>query len=742
MRQAAIAAVVLSFLLPFLAFAQDPAPEPSDQDLKDLLDLVNNVIVSASRWEQVLSKAPAKIVVVTAADIRNRGYRGIDEVFHDLAGVDITKGRGVEWTTIYMRGMRTDNTDRFLLIWDGIIQNDIWKNNVWVSRQYPLSNIDRIEVMYGPSSLLYGANAFAGIINVILKKPAEMDGMSVTATAGSFNTGLAELNYGRQIGDWRFMANGRWFASDEMDMNDEFWIDSAGRTRFHNWQLARDGARDASGNYVAGLKVIGGVPHQSFNGRDVPFDGRAFSETRDWFVQGGVGYKNLELRAFYWYRDEIEDAWYIPLRRMHGPWTPTGSAIYLTHDAQLAHNLFLKSYVRTAHSGLDDEYSYDGGFSRFSVATGNDLNNPNNLKTTNLGVMTWYGLHNRDSRVGQQLNVGRTNFDVVLGWEYTAIKSYEDYNTRILLNKPFTYSPQHKERNRAAFVNAQYNPNARFSVAGGIRYDYNWLSGEDGGFGDLFTGRLAGIYTPNDKHTVKLIYGQAFQAPSPWQKFATIIGERELQNPSLQPEKLSSVELVYEFAPTLEWRNSISIYSNRVSDKIDLVEGLPNPGGTTATTSQHQNTGGLKIFGQELESRYYFDAKNSIYANATVSRTERDNGDRQGDLAPFKANLGADLLFKNKYGFNIRGHYMAARDTINKNSPNIFVARRVDAYFTADAAFTWKGLAKGLELTAAVNNLFDEQYYDPGVRTADGRGFNGMIIQEGRRGYLGANYRF
>lgn len=742
MRLSAVAAAFLSFLS-ILASAQEaPSPEPTDQDVEELMALINEVIVSASRWEQILSKAPAKIVVITADEIRNRGYRGIDELFHDIAGVDVTKGRGVEWTTIYMRGMRTENTDRFLLIWDGVIQNDTWKYNVWVSRQYPLTNIDHIEIMYGPSSLLYGANAFAGIINVILKKPSEVNGMAVNVMAGSYNTRLAELNFGKQYGDWRFMANGRWFLSDEMDMSGKYWIDNAGRRRYHDFQLARDGRRDPShpSGYDARLKVLGGVPHQTFDGKDVPFDGRPYGDTKDWFMQGGIGYKAFELRAFYWYRQEIEDNWYVPLRRMHGPWTPTGSAVYLTHEAQLPRNMFLTSSVRTSHAGLYDDYSYDGAFIR--TIDDNTKGPPDNLVVSGLNdsPVEWYSLSNREWRAGQQLNLTGSRYDLklVLGWEYTATKNYEDYNRRALSSQPFNYTPQHKERNRAAFVNAQLNPHRLFSVAGGLRYDYNYLSGEDGGFGNLITGRAAGIFTPSDKHTVKLIYGQAFQAPSPWHKFARVPRDRELQNPNLKPEKLSSVELVYDFNPSLQWRNSLAVYSTRISD---LIAGVNVPFGST-TTQQHQNSGGLKIFGQEFESRYYFDARNSIYANATFSRTEKDNGDRQGDLAPFKANLGADLVLRGRYGLNLRGHYVSGRDTITKVDPKTHGASRVDGYFAADAAFTWMEVAKNLDFRAVVNNLFDTQYYDPGVRTADGRGFNGMIIQEGRRGYLGVSYRF
>lgn len=734
---------VVSFL--FLALvgatplvAQETKPPTEEESFDELVNLLNTPVISASKSEQTTATAPAKIVVITSDDIRLRGYMGIDEIFNDIAGVDVAKGRGVEWETLFMRGIRTENTDRFLLIWDGVIQNDTWKYNVWISRQYPLMNIDRIEVMYGPSSLLYGANAFSGIINVILKKPKDVNGFHVLANGGSYNTGLTEVNYGKERGDWRFMANARYFRSDEMDMSHVTWKDNAGRTRYQDWVLSRDGARDANGNYVTGLKVVDGIPHQRFDGKDIPFDGSPYGETRDWMLQGGVGYKGMELRAYYWYRREIEDAWYIPLRRMHGPWTPTGMAIYFTHDTTFGNGLAMKTFVKRISSGLDVDWSYDGAFTRI---IDNNLNNPNNLKSSSLGTMTWYGLYSQEYRAGQQLNYNKiANLDLVGGWEYTKSKNYEDYNTRILTSAPWTYTHQHDERNEAVFANGQWSaPSKVFSVAGGLRFDHNYVHGEKGGFGNLWTKRMAGIWSPADQHRLKLIYGEAFQAPSPWHKFATIAGERDLQNPTLKPEKLKSTELIYEFIPTQKWRNSLSVYKIKVTDII-ATKAVPFGSGTTL---QNNNVGSLEIRGEELETRYFLDARRSIFANATWSKTEfADTGARQGDLAPFKANAGAEFLLKNRFGVDLRTHFVSARDTINKNSPNIYTAKHVDAAFTADAAFTWLNLVNRLDVKAQLYNIFNEKYYIPGLRSGDGRTYNAMIQQEGFRGYVGVTYRF
>lgn len=741
------------FTLLLLASAAVHAQQ-KDGDEAELLALLNTPVVSASKSEQSIGAAPAKIVAITAEDIRRRGYQDLEEIFHDLAGMDFAFGRGVEWSTIFMRGMRTDNTDHFLMIWDGVIQNDTWKYNLWLSRQYPILNIERIEVMYGPSSLLYGANAFGGIVNVILKKPKDA-GTQVQVGGGAFKTRWAEVNLGREMGDWRFSFNGRSFRSDEMDTNGESWVDNAGRRRYYNFVLARDGRRDPlqPSGYVTGLKVdTNGVPHWRVNGVDVPFDGRAYGKTNDWFLQAGVGWKGWELRTYFWSRHEMEDSWYVPIRRMHGPWTPVGSAVYLTHDKPLSERLSMKSYMRMVTSGLDPDASYDAGFSR-------SINNPasaTDLQITSLGTVDYYKLFNREWRAGQQFNYGIPGVNAVFGWEWVSAINYEDYNIRRLKTEAWKYTPQHDERNLAAFANVQADLSPKLSLAAGFRYDYNSVAGEKGGFGHLYTGRMAAVISPTDKHRFKVIYGQAFQAPSPWQKFATVVADR-VANPFLKPERMASTELIWEYAPIQRWRNSVSVYYNQITDQIALGK---DP---VTSLNQQQNKGGLRIFGQEYESRYFMDAKNAVYATLTFNSSKvPETGATQGGLAEMKATLGADLFFAGQWALNVRGHFMSDRDVplspadvaaeLTSRPANFVVidgktviasaAQKADAYFTVDTVVTWTSPVKGLDVRAGIYNVFNESYYDPGTRIPDGRGNNSLIIQQPRRAFLSMTYRF
>ena len=323
----------------------------SSDSISSFFNLIDTVTISASKNNQSLRKAPAKIIVIDHQQILKRGYSDLEEILHDLPGFDFNKGMGVNWSTIFMRGIRSDNSDKFLLIWDDIVQNDIWKQTTWPSRQYPISNIDRIEVMYGPSSLLYGSNAFSGIINVILKKESDIDGFQVLQSLGSFNTKLSEINFGKEIQDWRFSFNGRIFTSDNMSFDNKYWTDNIGRKRYYTIP------QDSYGQHFADTQALlkqnaNGQYTVTKNGQEIVMDGLLHNTTNDWFYKFGVGYKNFDFTLLKWNRQESEDPWYVMQNRIDGNWTPTGSAMKLDYKKKFS-KFEAKSSFTYRVSGLD-----------------------------------------------------------------------------------------------------------------------------------------------------------------------------------------------------------------------------------------------------------------------------------------------------------------------------------------------------------------------------------------------------
>jgi outer membrane receptor for ferrienterochelin and colicins len=166
------------------------AQESSTPDALSLEELLNSKVYSASKYEQREAEAPSSISVISGDEIRRNGYRTLNEALRSVTGF-YTKNHG-SYSTLGVRGFAPpgDTNSRILLLVNGHAIN----NNIDGSA--PLENdflidmdlIDRIEIVRGPSSSLYGANAFFGVVNVIIRTGNNNRGTVISGEAGSLGT--------------------------------------------------------------------------------------------------------------------------------------------------------------------------------------------------------------------------------------------------------------------------------------------------------------------------------------------------------------------------------------------------------------------------------------------------------------------------------------------------------------------------------------------------------------------------
>jgi len=724
-----VQALLLSAGASLAGQAAPPGDPPLDPGIQDLLSVLNTPVISASKQAQDSRSAPAKVVVVSAQDIRARGYMDLEEILHDYAGFDFEKGMGVHWSQIYMRGLRSTNSDRFLFIWDGIIQNDIGAQVTWFERQFPLSAIDRIEIMYGPSSLLYGANAFSGIINVILRKERSLDGFRFQASQGAFNTRSLELTAGMEVGEWAFFATGKLLRSDEWDWGNETWTDAGGRTRSYglgpaNYDLAALAARGNVGP-DGRLRVL-------MDGRYQPWNDRQGSPTRDHFVELGASYGAWKLRAMHWYREESEDKWSTPQAVMNSLWVPMAHALHLSRESSLPGGWESRSYAIMRTTGLDDRTRESEPSAVFVPG------DPHEFQIQDLGTYGYYKLSNREYRLGQQFSHQREGLSAVLGAEFVDTLVRESYAYRHLSTEPWPLTPQHDLRNLGLFAQTQAEVPGGFELAAGLRYDYNWEAGGPGGFHHLLSSRLAAIFPLSRDQTFKVIYGQAFQEPPALKRFTTT-PNRPLASPNLKPERLDALEFNWSWHSGRRWRSSLALYFNQIENLIQQVPATYQG----RSINKFENTGKLRILGSELEIRRFWGIHDSAYLNlSSASAKDPETGRGTGGIAPLQAHAGLDLRWRERLGLSLRVHAVAARRTQNEASGSPYVVQGVPPYLTVDLTATWYGIRKDLDLRLNVYNLTDTRYFDPAPRSGDGLYYNGAILQQPRRAFLGLSWRF
>jgi len=187
--------------------------------------MAEQVTSSVSKKAEKIELAPATIEIITEEEIIMRGYRSLEELFHDISGFNITSTKGEQYTLLYQRGYRSDLGDRTLVLINGVEDNGLFTNEAHITRQYPLSNIQRVEVIYGPATTMYGANAFQGVINIVTKNANQMVAkgnniaLNIHSGIGSWNTQMYDGTLAGRFRKASFSITGRMFTSDEMDLS-------------------------------------------------------------------------------------------------------------------------------------------------------------------------------------------------------------------------------------------------------------------------------------------------------------------------------------------------------------------------------------------------------------------------------------------------------------------------------------------------------------------------------------------
>lgn len=184
-----------------LSASGHPAAAADKTDLTDfsLEELVQLEVVSASKFSQRASDAPASITVLTAQEFRDYGWRTVADALRSVRSMYITYDRGYSYLGVRGFGRPLDYNSRLLVLVDGYRLNDNVYDQGYIGTELNLDVdlIDRIEIIRGPSSSVYGSNAFFGVANIITKSAAQMKGLEVAASAGSFDSFTGRLSFAR-----------------------------------------------------------------------------------------------------------------------------------------------------------------------------------------------------------------------------------------------------------------------------------------------------------------------------------------------------------------------------------------------------------------------------------------------------------------------------------------------------------------------------------------------------------------
>ncbi len=747
------------------------------------------VVTSVSKSTESLLEAPASVIVITGDEIRRRGYLDIEAVLHDLPGFDFSKRAGASYSNIYQRGYRSLETSRTLLLVDGVEDNDLASSTAWISRQFALSNIDRIEVVYGPASTMYGANAFAGVVNIITKDPKALVaeghrlGVDARAMGGHWHTGSVDATVAGQSasGSVSWSLTARRYKGDDFDQLQDYpeWdydpayydtIDYRSRASLNvgDAQAAQslvdkyspavverffDVQRDAEGR-VVGLKlnaqgaeaarqldksafsqVVGGNPV----GFGEPVD--------DWQIYAKLQLSNFVIGVQYWRTEESSNLPLVDSFAASGKngflWTPQHTFLYVKYSRRLMEDkLTLTSFTRYKRHDLDGSASanvYLANYQLGSLGAADLLSGK---------APSWNATYNYRSndQLRTELNAYyeySEKLNAVAGVELR-LSSVGAKNLSSSDDRPsetgtipgaIAGDNQLASRDLGAYLQASYRPWQPLKLVLGGRLDNDHIR-DTGGYGTVVNPRVAVVYSRHG-FVFKGIYAKAFQDAPNFQKFETIPGVRELANPTLAPERVRNYELSASWRPRRDFDLQLAGYSAGYEGIVAEVSGVPCPAtlGCT-TTNQFQNSGRLEIQGLQGEAHWKPGAFR-LSGNYTYARPrDPDQNLRVGDIASHRVNLLGSWTLAGRLDLDLRFNWVIGRKTGKGTTVDRNPYPEIPNYAAVGLAATYRRLLPGLDLQLSVENLFDSLYYDPSLRNPSGFPIAARIPQPGRAVYL------
>lgn len=198
--------VSASFLLLYTTACFIPCGGIAQEDVQDIEDisldsLLNMQISTAAKYEQRVSEAPASVTIITSEDIERYGYRTLDEVLMSLRGFYVSNDRNYSYVGVRGFGRPTDYNNRILLLVNGhSINEDFYGSaSIGTDLDMDLSIVERIEIVRGPGSALYGTGAMFAVINIITKSGNMIDGFRLSAETGSYGELYGSTAFGKEL---------------------------------------------------------------------------------------------------------------------------------------------------------------------------------------------------------------------------------------------------------------------------------------------------------------------------------------------------------------------------------------------------------------------------------------------------------------------------------------------------------------------------------------------------------------
>ena len=548
--------ISLTATMLLLAFSQSVLGQGPDLTEKSLEELMEIKVSTASKHEQAASEAPASVSVITSDEIRKYGYRTLADILRSVRSFYVGYDRNYSYMGFRGFSWPGDYNTRILLLLDGHRLNDNYYDQGMIGTEFPVDVdlIEKIEVIRGPGSSLYGSNAFFAVINVITRRGRDLDGIETAVSAGSYGSFQGRGSYGKKFKDLELMISGSVYDSRGQNL---FYTEFNSPATNHGVAVHADD--DQFGDWIGraswrGFTLQGlhstrekGIPTGSF--------GTVFNDRRSRTTDNR---RYLDLV----YEHTFADKWAFSARAFY------------------------------------DQTRYDGVY----AAAGDAFGVPATVLDMDYTRGEWWGT---------EVKVSRTLFTrhrITVGGELRDNLRQDAGNYIANPFFPF-FNDARSSLVWAAYMQDEFTISPKVILNAGLRYDRYEV------FGGTVNPRAGLILRPWQRTNIKLLYGSAFRALNMFEMYYGGPGILPPDAP-LKAETIGSSELVWEQAVGRRVTLTASGFYDRMDNLVGQVPALV-PGFTTFANVANVRARGVELeaaakYASGFEARASYSVQDAV----------------------------------------------------------------------------------------------------------------------------------
>lgn len=706
--------------------------EDINTDRKLVESLLNRKTTTASQIEQFASEAPATVFVVSKEQIRNRGYENLLDILDDIPEVEIQRYGNPEFNQhISLRGVA--GNEKFIILQDGVRISSPTDDTHSIGYNFSVEHAEQVEVIIGPASALYGADAFSGVIQIITQKSGTSN-RAIKTSYGRFGTTHNSFNFAQNYRDFSLALSGVYFHSDEPDFSSFYPQEFA-------WYRER---YLPNGELLLSPFAQISVP-VDFEGTDRRFE----MPTNSWSANIQLQIKDFELSY----------------SRNFDSYCTCGSTRpeYALYSKESTFAYFIETiFGRHTYRSRNLKWSLESTLSLHTYQLNNQTAFINTYTNYEPGYKMEFGKSKKwEERLRYDLHA---NSDLIAGFTYEVL---DDLPLTGDLPKPFSFDQAadlqnhyylgsnvldkdgndlsiaqdffylHYE-NYGAYAQFQHRPNPQFSLTAGLRYDINTR------YGQSLNPRLGLVWNPTDELTLKMLYGESLLSPSPrksdqhFGSFFPLTDDQgditglssnffHLSNPDLEPEKLRSLEGSLRYVLSNNLVFTLNGYYTRINNLINKFaqntsvssfKGVP-----VSFVETGKNEGEASIYGTTARMEAVYNLGNTLGLNFYFSYSFSD-GNSNGEQLLFNAKhsikSGVELSHR-RFSLSPRLIYRSTSyGSLTDDQSNPIGSAPFAVVNLFGKVKVWEKNQQIFSTFLKVNNLFDARYYNVFIGGAEG----------------------